>query len=834
MTSRGTDKFGWISSARITVIATAFLLVFSGDLFAALANLQEKTPSDGSQKSADVPNLSEIIPLSTELSSRLAQLENRKLDIPDLAVIENNYAEIAGRIDAVSKKLDHLKNIESGSKVKGLGIMQTFTYDEDRLNKINVPLDKAIKQFDALGSEWLAEKQRWQEWRNTLSKNHSYRRITAAFDEADSTIETALDFISRQMDLLLAVQADGARLNAKIARLLDVESTARNEKVHMQSLFGKSPPIYSLAYFTQFNGDLWRAAWENLKFIPWPGKVFFLLHGLELGLLVISVIGFLALIYRKRQAFAASENWSFVAERPFATVLFVTSLFATVRMQFWSPSSDLVLTLMIVIGSMSCLRLLVRVLEGGWAKKVSCGVMSFYAITALLIIVEVPAPIFNLFILMASIVTLTFSIKWIKEYWLSESGSYPLWGTRALALWFAIVIIAEIMGETGIAYSMFVNSVITLAVVALIVLFIYMLRGGIHWVFFSSPLWQVKLMRSDAQKNERKVLFIIEALISVFLLLPAILSIWDFYDNFPDAISGLLSPGFEVGGQKITVGLGIAAIATLYGSFYFAQIAPKVLLDEQIMGRQMDRGVRGSIGHLIRYFIIFVGLLLTVSMLGFSLTNLTIILSALGVGIGFGLQGIVNNFVSGLILLFERPIREGDTIVLGEQWAQVKTIGMRATIIQTFDLAEVVIPNADMINSHVTNWTLSNRKARLSIPVGVDYGSDVSLVVETLLGCANDHDLILKSPATEVLFLNLGDSSLDFELRVWIQDNDNRLLVTSQLLQEIVKRFREKGIVIPFPQRDVHLYGVDDTNGQSLKHPIGNEPRPEGDTSLNY
>jgi small-conductance mechanosensitive channel len=202
------------------------------------------------------------------------------------------------------------------------------------------------------------------------------------------------------------------------------------------------------------------------------------------------------------------------------------------------------------------------------------------------------------------------------------------------------------------------------------------------------------------------------------------------------------------------------------------------------------------------------------------MTNVTIILSALGVGIGFGLQGIVNNFVSGLILLFERPIREGDTIVLGEQWAQVKKIGMRATVIETFDLSEMVIPNADMINNHVTNWTLSNRQVRLSIPVGVDYGSDVPLVVETLLACANDNSSVMKSPTPEVLFLNLGDSSLDFKLRAWIPDADDILTVKSQLYHEIFKRFREKGIAIPFPQRDIHLYGVGSSEAESLKPPL--------------
>jgi small-conductance mechanosensitive channel len=310
----------------------------------------------------------------------------------------------------------------------------------------------------------------------------------------------------------------------------------------------------------------------------------------------------------------------------------------------------------------------------------------------------------------------------------------------------------------------------------------------------------------------------VEAVITLFLILPAILYIWNLFDSYPDALSGLFSPGFDFGGQRITVGLSIAALAGLYCSFYVSQIAPKILLDEKILGRQMDRGVRGSIGHLIRYLIIFIGLLLTFSLLGFSMTNVTIILSALGVGIGFGLQGIVNNFVSGLILLLKRPIREGDTIVLSEQWAQVKRIGMRATIIETFDKSEMVIPNADMINNHVTNWTLSNRQVRLSVPVGVDYGSDVSLVVETILACAKDNKSVMESPAPEVLFLNLGESSLDFKLRAWLQDADDLLTVKSQLYHQILKRFREKGITIPFPQRDLHLYGVASPGIESLEN----------------
>jgi len=829
MELKQTYKFEWLPYVKLVVIATSVLLGLSGDLTAAQNAPELKTSTTVSQSTPDVPKLSEIIPLSAELSGRLAKLESIELGLPDLAAIEKDYSEIDERINAVSKKLADSKVKRTGQDGRDMGFKLDFTYEKDRLKKINVQLDKSIEQLDAWDREWRVEKQHWKNWQSTSAKDHSYRQILAAFESADATIASALGFISRQMEPLLAVQSIGARIKAKIDGL-EAETTSLQRKVFRRELLlDKSPPMYSPDYYAQFNSDLWGIAWENLKFIPRPGGEFFRLHALEIGVFAFITILVFAVIYRKRQLIAATENWSFVADRPFAIALFITSLVAIVRMQFWVSPSIMVNTFFSVTGSMSCLRLLVKVLQSRLAKKVACGVMFLYAVTVVLNMLGPPAPIFNFFILVASAVILAFALKLAAENSLPEGGPYTYWGSRMLALWFAVILIAQILGDTGFAFTMFVNSVISMAVTALFVLLIYLLHGAIHWVFFSSSLWQVKLLRSDAHKNERKVQVILEAVITLFLILPAILYIWNLFDSYPDALKGLFSPGFDLGGQRITVGLIIAAIACLYSSFYASQIAPKILLDEQILGRHVDRGARGSIGHLIRYLIIFIGLLLTFALLGFNLTNVTIILSALGVGIGFGLQGIVNNFVSGLILLLERPIREGDTIVLGEQWAQVKRIGMRATIIETFDKSEMVIPNADMINNHVTNWTLSNRQVRLSVPVGVDYGSDVPLVVETILACANDNSFVMKSPAPEVLFLNLGESSLDFKLRVWLADADNILTVKSQLYHEIFKRFREKGIAIPFPQRDIHLYGVSSSGVESLKPPLGKGLPPEGD-----
>jgi small-conductance mechanosensitive channel len=214
---------------------------------------------------------------------------------------------------------------------------------------------------------------------------------------------------------------------------------------------------------------------------------------------------------------------------------------------------------------------------------------------------------------------------------------------------------------------------------------------------------------------------------------------------------------------------------------------------------------------LIHYGFVFVGFLLALVALGVHLRDITIIAGALGVGIGFGLQGIVNNFVSGLILLFERPVKVGDYIQLGELWAEIKKIGLRATVVETFDKSEIVVPNSDLVSYQVTNWTLSNRMARLIIPVGVEYGSDVPLVIETLMECAKANSKVMTKPEPQVLFLKFGESSLDFELRTWILDIDERLVIISELHQEIDRRFRQAGIVIAFPQRDLHLRSVDES-----------------------
>jgi small-conductance mechanosensitive channel len=206
---------------------------------------------------------------------------------------------------------------------------------------------------------------------------------------------------------------------------------------------------------------------------------------------------------------------------------------------------------------------------------------------------------------------------------------------------------------------------------------------------------------------------------------------------------------------------------------------------------------------------------------GIDLSTITVLAGALGVGIGFGLQNITNNFVSGIIILFERPIKVNDRIEVGNITGDVVRISMRATTIVTNDNISVIVPNSEFISSKVINWSHNDRNVRFNIPVGVSYNEDPKKVKELLLSVANDNDAVLKEPLPDVIFSEFGDSSLNFVLRVWTSTLIQApKVLKSQLYFEILRRFREVGIQIPFPQRDLHIKN-EELNIKTTRLPAG-------------
>jgi len=256
---------------------------------------------------------------------------------------------------------------------------------------------------------------------------------------------------------------------------------------------------------------------------------------------------------------------------------------------------------------------------------------------------------------------------------------------------------------------------------------------------------------------------------------------------------------------KISLGDVLALVATIWVAFLVSRFL-RFVLEEDIYPRlPMGRGMPYAISSLLHYAILLLGFLLAVAAMGLDLNKVTLLTGAFGVGVGFGLQAIVNNFVSGLILLFERPIQVGDAIQMADLDGEVRRIGIRSTTVHTWRGAEVIVPNANLISGTLTNWTLSDRTRRLELPVGVAYGSDPERVIKLLSEAASAIPGVLANPAPVALFQGFGDSALNFELRAWTDHFEEWGAVRSRIVVAVNNRLKAEGIEVPFPQRDVNL-----------------------------
>lgn len=243
------------------------------------------------------------------------------------------------------------------------------------------------------------------------------------------------------------------------------------------------------------------------------------------------------------------------------------------------------------------------------------------------------------------------------------------------------------------------------------------------------------------------------------------------------------------------------------------------LFGRKTSGTHLDPGARYSLGRLLHYGIVTVTVFVGLTVAGLDLRSVAVVVGALGIGVGLGLQSITANFVSGLILLFERPIRPGDRVSLGtsEQDATgqvngyVKAIRLRSTTIQTPDNILLIVPNADLVGRTIVNWSHGDPRMRIRLAVGVAYASNLETVHQVMMAAAHAHPGTLKEPAPEVRLVGTSDASLDFQLLVWIPDPRERGRVESDLRLDIVRRFRAEGVTIPFPQREVRILGAEAT-----------------------
>ena len=273
-------------------------------------------------------------------------------------------------------------------------------------------------------------------------------------------------------------------------------------------------------------------------------------------------------------------------------------------------------------------------------------------------------------------------------------------------------------------------------------------------------------------------------------------------------ILGIFSkPLFQLGQTWVSLASIVEFVVVILAVVLTSRMVRRLLRTRVLAHTKLDQGQQYSIARIVSYIVLVLGFFIGLETIGINLSSLAVIAGALGVGIGFGLQNIVSNFVSGLIILAERPIQIGDRIDLGNNTVgKVERIGARATHVLTNDNIVVIVPNSEFISGRVINWTHIDPRVRFHVPIGVGYNSDPHVVEKLLLEVAGANPSVLKTPAPTVVFKEFGASALNFELRVWSVDMAHRAgSLESQLNFAIWDKFKASGIEIPFPQRDLHV-----------------------------
>ncbi len=371
-----------------------------------------------------------------------------------------------------------------------------------------------------------------------------------------------------------------------------------------------------------------------------------------------------------------------------------------------------------------------------------------------------------------------------------------LW--RALAVAAVVGLLASVAGYAALARAIVMPTATTLWLVGVFI--------ALQWPIRDLYAWAIGSEIEKASDGLVPVLVNFALLIGA---MPLLALVWGMRPEQLSEIFARFAEGVTLGGVRLTPSVVITVVAVFALGFGLTRFIQSALKSTVLPRTRLDAGSRNAVSSFVGYVGIGLAALFAITSAGIDLTALAYVFGALSLGIGFGLQNIVQNFVAGIILLIERPIGEGDWIEVGGQMGIVKRISVRSTTIETFDKQDVIVPNADFISGTVTNWTRGSAVGRAIVEVGVAYGTDTRRVEEILMEIAHEHPVVAHYPEPGVDFMGFGASSLDFRIRMILRDVNRLVEVQSEVRHRIAERFAEEGIEIPFTQYDLWLRNPD-------------------------
>jgi small-conductance mechanosensitive channel len=716
---------------------------------------------------------------------------------------------------------------------------------------------KPLDDWDAILKDRLEELETERTRANELNNVWQKTKVTAIAEEAAESLNARIDTlleevqavrkqIRQRTDDLLALQHDILGELGYIAGVFDRLDAAQQETRELLYV-RDSPPLWKAFQQEEYEDTLttlFAKTWQrNLASI----ETFFDLYRdtvfVQLVFFVLLLISFIALRTKSRE-WQDEENIMHPAkqlfEHPVALAFLVT---LSASRWFYPRAALLIIEINSLMLLLSVLRLLPNLLPANMRNAVYALSIPLALDIVSQILIDNPL-LQRLFILMLTLSAIAILTKLIFSFTSKTEDKANLWWhaavlvTKSSVIILSLSVVSNILGNVSL--SEWLSTTIIGGIFAAVIVYgiVLVLDGMMYAVIKSQTTEVLNTIRKHHDLLNRRFRKTIHA---------AAVVIWCYYvldrlrllQPVLKGIGDFMVRKWVVGTVELSLGAILAFIFTLWLSVQLSRFL-RFILDEDVLPRfKLRRGVAGAISIMVHYALIGFGLVIAFAAAGIELSQFALMAGALGVGIGFGLQNVVNNFISGLILIFERPIQRGDTIQLTDLMGKVKRIGIRSSTIRTFDGAEVIVPNGNLVSAEVTNWTLSDKLRRIDVTVGVAYGTDPKKVIEILEREAGSHEEVLEEPEPIAFFRNFGESSLDFLLRFWTANFDNWWKIQSDVNVAVNDALKKARIIIPFPQRDLHVRPVADSIKRAVnekkvrttrKSPRSSVPRKSGKT----
>jgi small-conductance mechanosensitive channel len=822
----------WLGLALLTAMPAA-AQVLPG-LGAATSQEQEATPAQAAPAAPPAAAAFAIEQVPAELDRSRALVRRTKETArphPDVEEIRRQTEAMAARIEAIDT-LD--PDAPRGTRdLRGLDAeLAQASAMRRTLGDWQSRLSRRTAQLSASGAEISRHIESWRLTQQSLVGRDAPAEVLRSVEELLKTLSEAQASVSQRQESVLALQA---RLSGWEA-LLDEQLTAINDLVERArgAIFhAELPPIWAVGFSVPdfaASRDAWRAEWRSVREYIYVNSGAVWAH---LGMLIFLLAGSWLLARKVRDWVKQKPQLAqdlLVFQHPLASALLLTILAAPWFYPNAPQALDEILGLVLLL---PLLRVMQVVVTPSLRQPV-------YAVALLYLLVRLssllsPGLEFQRYaLLLVAAASAVVAFRVFKPSGVGgrlDAGRW--WSTARLAARFSLLllaaaIIANIGGLVALS-GLLTNGVVASAFVA-IVLFVGVVvtRSMLVALFQTHALQRLNVVRWHAGTLDRWLMRILP-LAALLGWITAVARAFRVDSTLSGWLDAVLYSSARIGTVEISLAdvLGFA-IAIWIGLLLSRFI--RFMLETDVFPRvTLPRGVAATILMLVNYTVIGIAVVLAVAAAGIQLDRLAIIVGALSVGIGFGLTNIINNFVSGLILAFERPVQSGDTVEFGTMFGNVSRIGVRSSTVRTFDGAEVIVPNANLISNEVTNWTLSDMRRRMEILVGVAYGTDPHKVLELLLKVARADERILADPQPSALFLGFGDSSLDFSLRAWTDEFNEYLAIKSDLTLAVHDAIYAADIEIPFPQRDLHLRSVDPAAVPRIG-PVGSAPVGDGGT----